>query len=68
MDINKHLAFLLEATSEKDFIAQTKKVYLGLSQITNEIQYQILIAVLSDIDYQEYKAEKQKLNPNLEMK
>ena len=68
MNINKHLAFLLDATNEKDFVAQTKKVYLGLSQITNEIQYQILIAVLSDIDYTEYKDEKQKLNPNLEMK
>ena len=54
--------------NEKDFINQTKKIYLGLSQITNEIQYQLLIAVLSDIDYAEYKAEKQKLNPNMEMK
>lgn len=68
MNINKHLAFLLDATNEKDFVAQAKKVYLGLSQITNEIQYQILIAALSDINYGEYKAEKQKLNPNLEIK
>lgn len=68
MNINKHLAFLIDAANEKDFVAQTKKVYLGLSQITNEIQYQILITVLSGIDYAEYKAEKQKLNPNMEMK
>lgn len=65
--INQYLAQMISCKSEQDFIKSTKEIYSRLNCIQYEVHYQLLCNLLMDIDYQEYKAERLRLNPNLEM-